>query len=158
MSTDKRTGWECQFCFENLKPQPLIGWQRLLWLVPVRTFQCPHCFNTFRKPVAFIAAIPFVGSLFCKKRRMSGRISEMLSNPSLRGKKSRRNYVSAGWFVRFARWTDRMDSNAGEVLGKSVRTLLWPFHWFSKTFLGSSAKSQRSDRLKSRKRTHSSRS
>jgi hypothetical protein len=158
MSADERTGWECRFCRETLKPQSLIGWRRLLWIVPVRTFRCPHCFNTFRKPAAFIASIPFAGRLFCEKRGVSASVAEMLSNSSLRGKKSRRNYVNAGWLVRFARWSGRVESNVVETLGRFFRTLLWPFHWFSKTFLGTSDKSQRSNRSKSRRRSRSSRS
>jgi len=156
MSADERTGWECRFCFEKLKSQPLIGWRRLLWIVPVRTFRCQHCFNTFLKPAAFIAAIPFVGRLFCEKRGVSASVSELLSNPTVRGRKSRRNYVNAGWFVRFARWTGRVDSNAGETFGRFFRIFLWPFHWLSKKFLGNSRKSQRSDHSRSRKRSRSS--
>lgn len=157
MSADERTGWECRFCFEKLKPQPLIGWRRLLWIVPVRAFRCPHCFNLFQKPAAMIAAIPFVGNLFCSKRGVSGSVSEMISTVARRGKSSRRNYVHEGWFVRFARWTGRVESNAGETLGRFFRTLLWPFHRFSKKFLGTSDKSQRSYHSKSRKRSRSSR-
>ena len=156
MSANEPIGWECRFCFKKLKPQPLIGWRRLLWIIPVRTFRCPHCFNTFLKPAAFVASIPFVGGLFCEKRGVSASVSEMLSNPSVRGKKSRRNYVNAGWFVRFARWTGRVDSNAGETLSRFFRTLLRPLKWCSKMFLGSSESSQRSNRSKSRKRSRSS--
>ena len=153
MSADKRTGWECRFCFEKLKSQPLIGWRRLLWIIPVRTFRCPHCFNRFLKPVAFIAEIPFVGRLFCEKRGMSASVSEMLSNPAICGKKSRRNYVNAGWFVRFARWTGRVDSSAEEIFGRFFRIFLWPFHWFSMKFMGNSDQTRRSDRSRARQRS-----
>lgn len=155
MSANERTGWECRYCMEQLKSQSLTGWRRLLWIVPVRTFRCPHCFNTFQKPAVFVAAIPFVGRLFCEKHGVTRSISGMLSNAPLRGKKSRRNYVNAGWFVRFARWTGRAESNAGETLGRFFRAFLWPFHWFSKTFLRASENSQRSDRSKSRRRSRS---
>ncbi len=158
MSADERTGWECRFCFEKLKPQSLTGWRRLLWIVPVRTFRCPHCFNTFQKPAAFIAAMLLARRIFCEKRGVSASVSEMLSNPPLRGKTSRRNYVNPGWFVRFARWTGRVEANAAETFGRFFRSLLWPLHWFSKKLLGTSDKSQPSDRSKSRRRSRSSRS
>ena len=156
MSTNERNGWQCRNCFEQLEPQSLIGWRRLLWIIPVRTFRCPHCFNTFQKPVSLIAAIPFVGRLFCEKRGMSRSVLGMLSSPYVRGKKSRRNYVNVAWFMRFARWAGRIESKISVTLGGFFRTFLWPFHWFSKTFLGASEKSQRSDRSKSRKRSRRS--
>ena len=162
MSADERTGWECRFCFEKLKPQPLIGWRRLLWIVPVRAFRCPHCFNLFQKPAAMIAAIPFVGKLFCSKRGVSGSVSEMISTVARRGKNSRRNYVDEGWFVSSGRWIENAESKASQFLGKSFRTLgrhvLWPFHWFSGKFLRSRGKSLLShgSRSKSRSRSHSS--
>jgi len=158
MSTDEKTGWECRFCFEKLKRQPLIGWRRLLWIVPVRSFRCPHCFNTYQKPAAVVAAIPFVGRLFCEKRGVSGRVSGILSRPSVRGKTSRRNYVHVSWFMRLAHWAGRVESKTSVTFGRVFRTLLWPFHWFSKTFLGASETSQRSNRSKARKRSRSSRS
>lgn len=154
MSADERTGWECRFCIEMLKPQPLIGWRRLLWIVPVRAFRCPHCFKKFQKPVAFIAAIPFVGKLFCEKRGVSGSVSQMISKVVRRGKSSRRNYVKEGWFVSSACWIENAESKASYFLGKSCRTLgqqvLWPFHWFSGKFPRSGGKSLPSHRSKSR--------
>ncbi len=159
MSADERTGWECRFCSEKLQPQPQIGWQRLLWIVPVRKFRCPHCFNTYQKPVALIAAIPLVGRLFCEKRGVAANVSGMISGAARRGRSSQRNYVNAGWFVRFARWTGSVESKTADFVGRILRTLslkiLWPLHWFSKTFLRSNDKSPSSNRSRSKRRSRS---
>jgi hypothetical protein len=157
MSTSKRTGWECRFCSENLKPQSLIGWRRLLWIVPVRTFRCPHCFHTFQKPVAIVAAIPLVGKLFCEKRRLVASVSKTISGVVRRGKSSRRDHVHAGRIVRFGRWAGKVESGLSGLLGKVFRTLLlqvlWPFHWFSKNLPGSGDWSSPTYRSKSGRRS-----
>ena len=158
MLEDDRTGWDCRFCREKLKQQSLTGWRRLFWIFPVRTFRCPHCFNTFRKPVVVIASIPVVGPLFCEKRGVSASVSRLWSKPLVRRKKRSRNYITVGWFVRFARWTGRIDSNLSQTIGRLFRACLWPLHLFSKKFLTTSQNSLRSGRSKSRKRSSSSRS
>lgn len=159
MSANERTGWECRFCSEELQPQPLIGWQRLMWIVPVRNFRCPHCFNTYQKPVALIRAIPFVGRLFCEKRGVAAIVSGMISGVTRRGRSRHRNYVNAGWFVRFARWTGSVESKTIDFAGRILRTLslkmLWPFLWFSKTLPRSNDKSPSSYRSRSKRRSRS---
>ena len=157
MSADERTGWECRFCSEKLKPQLLVGWRRLLWPVPIRTFRCPHCFSTFQKPAAFVAAIPLVGKLFCEKRGGAANVSVMISRVARRRNSSHRSYVNAGWIVRFARWTGYAESRTTDFLCKTFRDLwrlcLWPVQWFSKKFLRSGDNSLPSFRSKSRIRS-----
>ncbi len=162
LSDDERSGWECRFCSEKLQPQPLLGWRRLLWIVPVRAFRCPHCFSTYRKPAACIAAIPIVGKLFCEKRGVAAGVSGMISSVVRHGRSAPRNqrdYVNAGWFLRFARWTGSAETKTFDFLGRVFRTvirqLLWPFHWFSKKFLRSKGKLLPSYRSKSRRRSRS---
>jgi hypothetical protein len=161
LSVDERSGWECRFCSEKLKQQPLAGWSRLLWIVPVRPFRCPHCFNTFQKPAAFVAAIPFVGRLFCEKRGVAASVSGIFSGRVRRKRSSQRNYVNAGWFVRFARWTVSAETKTVDLFGRVFRTVirkvLWPFHRFSKKFLRSKHNRLPPYRSKSRKRHRSRR-
>lgn len=158
MSTEERTGWECRFCFEQLKRSPSIGWQRLLWFVPLRPYRCPHCFNTFQKPVGFLSNIPFVKRIFCEKRGLSAGIRGMIAGLAGRKTGSRRNYVNPSWFVRFARWTGKIETKAFDTFKVTVRkiwlTLLWPVYWLSRK-TGISNRSLRSSRSKSRKRSSS---
>lgn len=160
MPTEERTGWECRFCFEQLKRCPLVGWQRLFWFVPVRTYRCPHCFNTFRKPPEFIAAIPFVRQIFCEKRGVSAKIRGTMADLTGRKSSSRRNYVNAGFMVRFARWTSSIETKASDFVKDSARRIwlmiLWPLYWLSQK-LGISKRSLPSYRSKSRRRSRSRR-
>ena len=162
MSADERSGWECRFCSEKLQPQPLVGWRRLLWIVPVRAFRCPHCFNSYQKPAAFIATLSVVGKLFCEKRGVAANVSGMISSMVRRGRSSQRNqrdYVNAGWLVRLARWTGSAETKTFDVLRRvcrtAIRQVLWPFHWFSKKFLRSKDKLLSPYRSKSRRRSRS---
>lgn len=157
MSADRPTGWKCRFCSIKLKPQSLVGWRRLLWTVPVRTFRCPHCFRTFQKPAAFVAAIPLVSIIFSEKRGGAANVLNMISGVARRQKRRQQDYVNAGWFVLFARWTGNVESRAYYFFCKHLRPLwllcLSPFHWFSKKFLRSRHNSLPSFRSKSRTRS-----
>jgi hypothetical protein len=160
MSTEERTGWECRFCFQQLKRCSLSGWQRLLWFVPVRPYRCPHCFNTFQKPVEILASLPFVKQIFCEKRGVSACVRGMISNAAGRKTSSRRNYVNPNWFVRFARWTGKIETQASDTLKRIWREIclafLWPIYWlFRKS--GISNRSLPSSRSKSRRRSGSRR-
>lgn len=159
MTSDEQSGWECRFCSEKLKPQPLLGWRRLFWIVPVREFRCPHCFNTFKKPVAVIAAIPLVGGLFCEKRGVSVHVAGMISGAARRGKSRRRNYVNASWVVRFGRWTGSLESKVSGFISRIIRAFvmnaLWPFHWLSREFLKSKVMSRNKYRSRSDRRPRS---
>jgi hypothetical protein len=159
MATEEKTGWECRFCFERLKRSPSLGWQRLLWFVPVRPYRCPHCFNTFQKPVGFLANIPFVKHVFCEKRGLYAGLRGLIVKLAGRKTDSRRNYVNPNWFVRFARWTGEIETRASDAFKGTVRkiwlTFLWPLHWLSRK-TGNSHRSLQSCRTKSRKR-HGSR-
>ena len=159
MSASERTGWECRFCSEQLRSESPVGWRRLLWIVPVRTFRCPHCFHTFLKPVESVAAIPVVGKLFCEKHGVSATVSELISRVFKRHENSNiggeKRYVNAGWVVRFGRWTENMELRVSDYFSRTFRPLwlgcLWPFHWFSKKFLGSAGNAHLSFPPKSRK-------
>ena len=160
MATEERTGWECRFCFEQLKRSPLVGWQRLLWFVPVRPYRCPHCFNTFQKPVGVLTYIPFVKQIFCEKRGAAASLRGTIANAAGRKTSSRRNYVNPNWIVRFARWTGKIETRASDNFKRIVRkiwlTFLWPIYWLSRK-TGISNRSLPSYRTKSRKRSGSRR-
>jgi len=157
MSADRPTGWRCRFCSIKLKPQSLVGWQRLLWTVPVRTFRCPHCFRTFYKPPAFVAATPLVSRIFSEKRGRSAEVLNMIPGVARRQRNSYQSYVNVGWFVLFARWTGDVESRTFDFLCRKLRPLwllcLSPFRWFSKRFLRSGYNSRPSFRSKSRGRS-----
>lgn len=106
MSDAKKHGWVCGFCSERLKQQSLVSWHRLLWFLPIRTFRCPHCFQLFRKPVAFVSVIPIVGTLFCEKQGGTAAVSSVISK--ITRKRRRRTYEQAGMLVRLVRWTGRV--------------------------------------------------
>ena len=160
MSTDERTGWVCRFCFEQLKRCRSVGWQRLLWFVPVRPYRCPHCFSKFQKPVGFLACVPFVKQIFCEKRGVAASFRGAIGNVAKGKTNSRRNYVNPNWFVRFARWTGKIETKASNSFKGIVRkiwlTFLWPVYWLSQK-TGISSRSLPSYRTKSRKRSGSRR-
>ncbi len=160
MSTEERTGWECRFCFEQLKRSPSTGWQRLLWFIPVRPFRCPHCFNTFQKPIGLLASVPFVKQVFCEKRGVAAELRGAIANQAGRKKSSRRNYVNSGWFVRFARWSGKIETRVSDGFKGFVRkiwlTFLWLQSWLSRK-TGISKRSRITYRTNSRKRSASSR-
>ena len=141
MSTEDGKGWECRFCFEQLKQTPLIGWRRALWFIPVRSYRCSHCFHTFQKPTDQIARLPFVRGIFCEKRGVTARIRGIFSVLRSPRKSSRRNYVNPGWLVRFSRWSTKFETTASErfkgICKRLWLILLWPFRWLSKIFLKS---------------------
>lgn len=160
MPTEEKTGWECRFCFEQLKRCPSEGWQRRLWFVPVRPYRCPHCFNTFQKPVWVLANIPFVKRIFCEKRGVSAGFRGKIAELAGRKASNRRNYVNPNWFVRFARWTGKIETKASDTFNGFVRkiwlTFLWPIHWLSR-MTGMSNHSLPSYRPKSHSRSGSRR-
>jgi len=160
MSSEERTGWECRFCFEQLKRCPLVGWQRLLWFVPVRPYRCPHCFNNFQKPVGVLVTIPFVKQVFCEKRGVAASFRGKIANLAGGKTSSRRNYVNPNWFVRFARWTGKIETRASDRFKGMVRkiwlTSLWPLYWLSRK-TGISSRSRPSHRNKSRRGSDSRR-
>ena len=156
MSTEERTGWQCRFCFQQLKRIPSVGWQRLLWFLPVRPFRCPHCFNTFQKPVGVLTSIPFVTQIFCEKRGWPASIRGMIASMAGRKTSSRRNYVNPNWFVRFSRWTGEIETKASDAFKGTVRqiglTILWPVYWLSRK-TGISNRALHSNRTQSRRRS-----
>ncbi len=160
MSSEERTEWECRFCFEQLKRCPLVGWQRLLWFVPVRPYRCPHCFNNFQKPVGVLVTIPFVKQIFCEKRGVAASFRGTIGNVAGRKTSSRRNYVNPNWFVRFAQWTGKIETRAADSFKGIVRTIwltfLRPLSWLSRK-TGISSRSRPSYRTKSRRRSGSTR-
>ena len=157
MSADRPTGWKCRFCSIKLRPQSLVGWRRLLWTVPVRPFRCPHCFRTFHKPPAFVAATPLVSRFFTENRGNSADVLNMIPGVARRQRNSYQNDMRAGWFVLFARWTSDIESRAFYFLCRNLRPLwllcLSPFHWFSKRYLRSGYNWLPSLRSKSRSRS-----
>lgn len=137
MSSKQAPGWECRFCFEQLKRCPTTSWQRRLrWVIPVRRFRCPHCFNTFQKPAGLIAAIPFVRRIFCEKRGVWVGIQEVTSGIAGSRKNNQRNYVNANLLVRFSRWTDRTESRISDSVKQSAHTVWVRFmqsrHWLNR--------------------------
>ncbi len=134
MSEAKQYGWECGFCSERLKQQSLVGWRRLLWFVPIRTFRCPHCFQLFRKPVAFVSMIPIIGTMFCEKRGGTAAVSGIIS--VVARKRRRRTYAQAGMLVRLAHFVEIIESKLSDALDVVMRTFslvfLRPFRWVSK--------------------------
>ncbi|MBL8811098.1 MAG: hypothetical protein JNM43_13050 [Planctomycetaceae bacterium] len=71
MTENRSSPYRCNFCAEYLHQQPLTGWNRLLFWLPVRTFKCPHCFNVFRRPNAILGALPGMRWLFGQGSRDS---------------------------------------------------------------------------------------
>ncbi len=63
--------YRCNFCAENLHQQPVTGWKRLLFWLPVRTFKCPHCFAVFSRPLAMFGRLPGMRWLFGQGSRDS---------------------------------------------------------------------------------------
>ena len=158
MSTEETTGWECRFCFEQLKRCPCVGWQRLLWLVPVRPHRCPHCFNTFQKPVGVLANLPFVKQIFCEKRGVSAKLRRTMANVAVRKTSRRRNYANPNWMVRFTRWSCKIETKALEsfkdIFHRIWMLLLWLIYWLSRK-TGISNRSLLSSRSKPRRRSRS---
>lgn len=136
MSEAPKYGWECGFCSERLKQQSLVGWHRLMWFLPIRTFRCPHCFQLFRKPVALVSMIPVIGMIFCEKRGGTAAVSGIIS--VVARKRRRKVYEQGGMLVRLARCVEFVESKFSDGLDVALRTvslvLLRPFRRLSKRF------------------------
>ena len=134
MSKAKQYGWECGFCAERLKQQSLVGWHRLMWFVPIRTFRCPHCFQLFRKPFVFVSMIPIIGTIFCEKRGGTAAVSGIVSVVARR--RRRRTYEQVGMLVRLARFVEITESKLSAAFDVVTRPLslvfFRPFRWLSK--------------------------
>ena len=145
MTSDKKSGWDCQFCAEKLSQHPFSGWERLLYVVPIRRFRCSHCFNIYLKPASLVAGIPFVGKLFCEKRGVMPRLRAQLRSR----RRNRPQHGDVGLLMRVGTGMSYLDSSISIGVRRIFRVLWigcrWPFHRFVKTF-------QRSRKSKSRRR------
>ena len=150
MASDEQSRWECRFCFERLRPYPLSGWKRLLYVFAIRKFKCPHCFNMFVKPIDLVARIPFVGKLFCEKSNaaasIGARIRSLRTGRSKREQKDRRK---VGFLLRLGHQVSLLERRVSDCVGTVFRACwlgcLWPLHRLSRklTRLGKSKSRER---------------
>lgn len=51
----------CRFCREPLSPVPFFASDWFRAIAMVRPYRCPHCFQCFFRPFAFLMKVPLVG-------------------------------------------------------------------------------------------------
>lgn len=61
---EQASNYKCSFCSDQLRPMRYDGWKRCLELLPVREYQCPHCFQVYLRPVESLDRRHMLSSLF----------------------------------------------------------------------------------------------
>ena len=137
-----RSPYKCSFCDEHLKVVADEGMARLSVLYFVRTFQCPHCFTRFRRPLEFLGRIPFVSRMF--GFRFAGSDTETLVEKH----QADRSNGARSPLSRLGRTVQRMEKR---FIDATLAILLFPIRLIRSLFTRKN-KSSRSSRGSSRSR------
>ncbi|HAD60154.1 MAG TPA: hypothetical protein DCG12_12990 [Planctomycetaceae bacterium] len=113
MSKPKPTSpYQCNFCRETLKPEPLAGQDILRFFFGRRRFQCPHCYEISTRPFAWLGRIPVIGRVF--------QIRLLASRPSAGVLPQRDGDISQTErrVFRFGRWFERLERRTWRAIRK----------------------------------------
>jgi hypothetical protein len=117
------------------------GWRVWMYLLPVREFKCPHCFEVFLRPIEIIGRLPLVSSLFARSSPLKDAVSRSRKRSRRRSTASESvGGVSRG-LARFGRKVNKVEEAGMSALLKLIY-FLNPKRLFSR----STKRSRRSDR------------
>lgn len=150
MSQKNKSPYGCTFCRERLVQQDLQGLDYVRLLLFLRPYQCPHCFQSFDRPFAWLTKLPLIGriakgGLFARNRSKEGVLPQRDGDPS---SVSRR-------IAAFGRWVERCEKWIFRQLKRMFRAV-WGVIWFLPgLFLGKRADGSRRKFVKSSNRSRS---
>ena len=143
MSTHKTSKYRCNFCSEHLMQRQFNGWRRWMYLLPVREFKCPHCFEVFMRPIEQIGRLPFVSGFFGQ----SSPLKEVVSRTRSRRSRSQSSLEPGRRISRslanFGKKVNRMEQAAFAKFVGALR-FLNPARLFSKSSRRSRPRSMKS--------------
>ena len=108
-----RSPYKCTFCDEHLRSLPDDRWQALFL---IGSFQCPHCFAVYRRPLEWLGRKPWVNRFFSYGRNSGGGRS-IVEKHQAEGYNGLDRRLS-----RFGRWLQQAEQRA-------YAKLMFPFHW-----------------------------
>lgn len=144
MSSHKTSNYRCNFCSDHLMQRQFHGWRIWMYLLPVREFKCPHCFEVFLRPVQIIGRLPIISGLFAQSSPLKDAMSRTR-------KRSRRRSTDTGAIEGVSRGLAKFGRkvNKAEEVGMSAVLRLVHFLNPARLFSRSSKRSRRSTRSES---------
>lgn len=107
MSGGKTSPYKCTFCSDRLMREKFRGWRRLLIVLPVRDFKCPHCFAVFTKPIEWI------GQFLPRPTPVNGNLKRV-SRKARRAAESSTDRLAQRLFrvlSKFGKWVTRIEES-----------------------------------------------
>ena len=145
--------YRCNFCKEHLVATKLQRSDYLLVLLLIRPYECPHCFSSFNRPLAWIGRLwPFRGdgpSLRSKASSQPGVLP--VRDGDINGPVTRN-------VVRFGRWFEQCERKIGRGFAAVARFSLKVICFIPDKLAGNTERQSydkflKSDRSRSRERS-----
>jgi hypothetical protein len=108
------------------------GWRCWMYVLPVREFKCPHCFEVFTRPIELIGQLPVISSFVGQSSPLKDVVSRSRSRRSRSQSSLEPGRRISRSLANFGKKVNRMEQGAFAGFVGLVR-FLNPFRWFSKS-------------------------